>query len=203
MEYSQTLKFTRRNLPHWLVAEHAYFVTIRLKNTLPFDLIRKLKAERETAEDLEKFDREQFVRIEKILDGAQSNDCVLDNKEVAEIIINSFQWLERKGWVIYAATVLSTHVHFLIRNFEGLSAELLNHLARFKNYTARRSNEVLGLSGHFWAREDFDHWIRTPQKFESTVRYIANNPVKAGKVQKWDEWPWTVLHDDVRYCLDD
>jgi REP element-mobilizing transposase RayT len=65
------------------------------------------------------------------------------------------------------------------------------------------ANRILGRSGPFWAEEDFDHWIRTPDKFESTVRYIVNNPVKAGRVRHWSEWKWFLVHEEVRYCMDE
>ncbi len=41
-----TLAFKRRNLPHWLVADHAYFVTIRLHDTLPADVLSRLREAR-------------------------------------------------------------------------------------------------------------------------------------------------------------
>ena len=140
--------------------------------------------------------------IESVLDSL-SEKLLLDNPDVVALIIDSFAWLEKRGWIMYAATILSTHIHLLMRNTRGRSEELLDDIARFKNYTARESNKVLGQSGHFWAREDFDHWLRTPDKFDNAVRYIANNAVKAGRVAKWNEWPWTVIHDDVRHCLDE
>ena len=98
---------------------------------------------------------------------------------------------------------MSNHIHLLMRNEEGRTQDMLADLARFKNYTAREANKVLGRSGSFWAREDFDHWIRSLEKFEGTVRYIANNPVKAGLVNTWDQWKWVVVEDSVRYCLGD
>jgi putative transposase len=128
---------------------------------------------------------------------------LLDNPEVAIMLMESMSWLETKGWVIYAAVVLSTHMHFLMRNEDGQSNKLFNHVAAFKNYTACIANKMLGRKGSFWARDCFDHWIRTPEKFESTVRYIANNPVKARRVKVWHDWKWVKINNDVLYCLDD
>jgi len=202
MDKPQTLSFTRRNLPHWLVAESAYFVTIRLKNTLPAAMVQQLREEREKEGDSVEMSRKQFMMIESLLDSSSENR-LLDNPDVATLIIDSLAWLEKRGWIMYALTILSTHIHLLMRNRSGRSEELLNDIARFKNYTARVANKVLGRSGHFWAREDFDHWLRTPDRFDNTVRYIANNSVKAGRVNKWSEWPWTVIHEEVMHCLDE
>ena len=39
--------------------------------------------------------------------------------------------------------------------------------------------------------EGFDHWIRTQQEFDKTVRYIENNPIKAGLVKNPEDWEWS------------
>ena len=45
-ERVQTLSFTHRRLPHWLVAGHAYFVTLCRKDCLPAQVVAELRAER-------------------------------------------------------------------------------------------------------------------------------------------------------------
>jgi putative transposase len=204
-----TLKFYRRNLPHWLVADHSYFVTLRIKGTLPSTIVSEMQLQRKlmcaehmNEEGFSKLRREQFLKIERILDSLESDNRWLDDASVATMIIDNLSWLSGRGWKTYAAVVLSTHIHLLLRNEEGRSAELLNDLGQFKRHTAREANRMLGDEGAFWAREDFDHWIRTREKFEGTVRYIANNPVKAGRVKHWTDWPWTFVDEAVRYCFD-
>jgi REP element-mobilizing transposase RayT len=208
MERPLTLKFFRRNLPHWLVSDRAYFVTIRLKGTFPKPFLaqmreEKARLERTPADEKQRseFSRDCFLKTERILD-VVSDVRWLDEIAVAEIVIENFKWFTQRGWVIYAAVLLSTHVHLLMRNENGRSGQLLKDLGQFKRVTAFQINPVIKQSGSFWAREDFDHWIRTPEKFESAIRYIANNPVKAGRIKHWDEWPWTIIHESVRYCLE-
>jgi REP element-mobilizing transposase RayT len=208
MEYPRTLKFSRRNLPHWLVADRTYFVTMRLKGAFPRKFLSKLTEEKvallqnqpDEGQRLE-WNQARFRSIEKILD-AVSDVHWLDRVDIAEEVIRSFDWLAGQGWTIYAAVLLSTHVHLLMRNGNGRSGCLLNDLGQFKRMTAFWINPMIGQTGSFWAREDFDHWIRTPEKFENAVRYIANNPVKAGRVKHWEEWKWTIIHESVRYCLE-
>jgi hypothetical protein len=40
-------------------------------------------------------------------------------------------------------------------------------------------------------REYWDRYVRDEQHFEAVVRYIHDNPVKAGLVGKADDWPWS------------
>ena len=201
MDKPYTLKFTRRNLPHWLVADHSYFVTLRLKGSLPKSVIEDFHRQRSDATDESQAietARRQFASIERILDSASGADW-LTAPDVAAIVWKSLDWLRGRGWLIYAAVLMSN----LMRNEDGRTQHLLEDLAQFKNYTARKANEVLNRDGAFWAREDFDHWIRSREKFEGTARYIANNPVKAGLVDHWSKWKWVVVDQSVRYCLAD
>ena len=207
MDEPYTLKYSRRNLPHWLVADHSYFVTLRLKGSLPKHVVEELRAQRQALVDCEtdeeqtlQLAREQFATVERILDSVADVQW-LKNQAVAQIVWESLDWLRGRGWLIYAGVLMKNHIHLLMRNEDGRTQALLEDLARFKNYTAREANKVLGRSGSFWAREDFDHWIRTREKFEGTVRYIANNPVKAGLVSTWRDWKWCVVDESVRFCL--
>jgi REP element-mobilizing transposase RayT len=204
MDKPYTLSYTRRNLPHWLVADHSYFITLRLKGTLPKQVIADFRAQRTDADEAEVLElaRKQFASIERILDSI-SNIQWLEDQRVASMVWNSLDWLRGRGWLIYAGVLMSNHIHLLMRNEEGRTQEMLDDLARFKNYTAREANKVLGRRGSVWAREDFDPWIRTHEKFKGTVRYIANNPVKAGLVRHWSEWKWFSVDESVRCYLEE
>lgn len=67
---------------------------------------------------------------------------------------------------------------------------LTNILASLKKYTALRANRILGRSGPFWQSESYDHVIRDDRELERTIWYVLQNPVQAGLVQSWKQWPW-------------
>lgn len=200
----ETLRFVRRRLPHWLVAERPYFVTIRLKGTLPKSVMQDLKKERDELaarerlreDDWTDLHRRQFKTIESVLDACSQGVDWLADPEVASVVLKNLAWLEEaRQWRIYAATVMPTHLHVLLRNKGGRNGCLLEDLARFKSFSGQAANRILHRSGAFWAREDFDHWCRSPQKVESVVHDICNNPVKAGLVSTWRDWRWTRCAD--------
>jgi len=60
-----------------------------------------------------------------------------------------------------------------------------------KRYTARESNRLLERRGAFWQAESYDRYIRNNEEWERTIRYVLNNPVKAGLVNDWQEWRWS------------
>ncbi len=194
----ETICFTRGNLPHWIVADRPYFVTLRLAGSLPKEVKHELKREREALlcnldTDEKKWTdlrRQQFARVDAILDSVSSGRDWLSKPEIADLVLQNFAWLEQRGWQIYAAVVMSNHIHTVLRNTDGRNGKLIEDLGHFKSYTGDRANRILGREGTFWASEGFDHWCRDESKVIGACRYTCLNPVKAGLVKSWQEWPW-------------
>lgn len=61
----------------------------------------------------------------------------------------------------------------------------------FKSYTANQANKLLRRSGAFWETESYDHVIRNEAEFNRIQNYVVKNPVKAGLVDDWRDWPWS------------
>jgi len=51
-------------------------------------------------------------------------------------------------------------------------------------------------------QESFDHVIRAG-KFDATVRYVLNNPVKAGLVKDWRDWRWNYCRKELLTTMSD
>jgi len=79
-----------------------------------------------------------------------------------------------------------------LTEFPGL-AKIIHSL---KGRTARECNLLLGRTGRFWEHESFDHVIRAG-KFDQTVRYVLNNPVKARLVGYWEDWQWNYCRAEI------
>lgn len=43
----------------------------------------------------------------------------------------------------------------------------------------------------------FDRDLRTVREYQEKVEYIHLNPVKAGLVDRPEDWPWSSVHDYV------
>jgi putative transposase len=64
-------------------------------------------------------------------------------------------------------------------------------LQDLKCKTAIRSNKFLNRSGAFWQNESYDHVVRNEDELYKIIKYILNNPVKAGLCLTADEWEWS------------
>ena len=61
-----------------------------------------------------------------------------------------------------------------------------------KGSTARAANLILGRTGQpFWQDESYDHYLRDARQLVKTIRYIEENPVSAGLVDKAEYWKWS------------
>jgi hypothetical protein len=67
-----------------------------------------------------------------------------------------------------------------------------------KGYSARRCNQLLGLSGQFWQDESYDHVVRNDEELFRIIDYVENNPVKAGLVARREDWRWSSAYHRLR-----
>jgi putative transposase len=70
-------------------------------------------------------------------------------------------------------------------------------LGSLKKYTARRANDILRRNGDFWQDESYDHLVRDLAELQRLIWYVLQNPVKAGLVKDWQDWPWNYCANEV------
>ncbi len=93
---------------------------------------------------------------------------------------------------LLAWTVMPNHVHFVLET--RAEHPLFRVIQGLKSYTALRANRTLGRTGSFWARDYFDRYVRDDLHLAAMIRYIDNNPVKAGLVSRPEDWPFGSAH---------
>ena len=177
--------YHRGYLPHFDAGEHrTQFITIRLFDSLPQTVLHRIKQELAIRKP-ENVSRETFLLAEKYLDMGYG-ECFLRLRKVACIVRDSLLKYDGERYRLIAWVIMANHIHLLLRPKPGYHLEKIIH--SFKSFTALQSNRRLDRSGSFWMRESFDRYIRDEQHFARTIRYIENNPVKAGLCSSPDEW---------------
>jgi REP element-mobilizing transposase RayT len=126
---------------------------------------------------------------------------VLDKKpvfaqtEAAGIVLNSLHWLETQGKIILdAAVVMPDHLHIVMGLKQGSLSQLMHSL---KSYTAQKINFLLQKKGPFWQRHYHDHAVREDEDLIEVVHYTLNNPVRAGLVNDFHDYPFWYCRWDV------
>jgi putative transposase len=108
-----------------------------------------------------------------------------DKKRFIEILSEKNK--DRK-FVIYAYCLMDNHVHLLIN--EG-SDEIGRIMKRINISYAYYFNKKYNRSGHLFQDRFKSEGIENDAYLLSAVRYVHNNPVKAGKVQNIEEYKWS------------
>jgi REP element-mobilizing transposase RayT len=114
--------------------------------------------------------------------------CRLSQTEVAQIVEDSLLFLHQSKIIrLFAYVVMPNHVHILARFNEDLGQTC----RRLKTYTNYRVREEVGLTGKFWQRDYFDHFVATEIEFQTAKSYIENNPVRAGLSSSAKDWEFS------------
>ncbi len=167
---------SRGYLRHFDSAEVVQFVTFRLADSLPKNVVVALAAHPDQlAETNEELDRGL---------GA----CWLKEPAIAAAVEATLLHFDGECYRVLSWCVMPNHVHVVI---EALAANQLGSIVRsWKSFAASQANQILGRSGAFWHRDYFDRFIRDEGHLERTIEYVENNPVKAGLVPSASDWPW-------------
>ena len=194
--YQHTTRFARRKLPHWEVRDGRYFVTVRCADSLPLHAVDRLTAIHEslrpieaTSEQFAALQRVYFLTMEKYLD-AGHGDCVLANGAVAALLAAELAALLEWEIDVPHYSIMPNHWHAMLVP-RSQSYSLSQIMRRAKGRSARTINAALGKSGSLWQAEWFDRWMRDDAEFEKCVRYIRNNPAKAGLGLSAGAYQWT------------
>jgi len=173
--------YSRGYLPHFDGPELTQFLTFRLVDSMPQELLEGWRTE--SSSDI------QFRKtIERYLDAGYGL-CWLRRADIAAIICNSLKFHHAKKYDLDSWVIMPNHVHVLLTPLPGFHLDEIEH--SIKSYTANESNKILNRKGQFWAVECFDRYIRDWRHFRAVVRYIENNPVKAKLCVQPEDWPFS------------
>ncbi len=174
--------YSRGYLPHFDPGEIPQFITIRLADSLPQNLLNQWQ--QQLAHD-QITDVDFRRRIELYLDQGYGS-CALRDERVAKMVQENLQHFDGVKYKLHAWVVMPNHVHYLATPLAGFTLSEVVHSC--KSFTAHEANKILNRTGRFWFPEPFDRYIRNSEHFNNTIRYIENNPVKARLCDKPGDW---------------
>jgi REP element-mobilizing transposase RayT len=179
-------RVTRNRLPHWQQDGATYFITYRLADSIPQELIVQWRRERDEwivqnpqpwDVDTEKeYHRLFSAELDRMMDLGHGS-CVLRKPEIHGLLADTFSIFEGKRYLLHSWVVMPNHVHLLLTMAEGHLLE--KAVTSWKNFTARRINVLIESTGAVWQKDYFDTIIRDWDHFASVARYIRRNPAKA------------------------
>jgi len=186
----------RRNLPHIQPDDGLFAITYRIKGAIPQSVIDYYEEEYEKAIIKSKVEfqaSELFFEISDLyLDRGESHNYLLRDN-ISKIVVSSLKYYDGRYYKLIAYCIMSNHVHLIVDKQGFEDASLSSVFGSIKGYSAKLINKELGREGHFWSAEIYDHLVKSDTELEKQIKYVLNNPVKAGLVGDWRKWDYTFV----------
>lgn len=182
-----SLAITQRRLPHWKNDGAIYWITFRLADSLPQEKLHAWREQREiwkrrhpepwSEQDWAEYDERFGHKLDEWLDAGMGSRA-LARPDVRDAVKTCLLKFDGERLQIHSAVIMPNHVHALIEPMSGHDLSTL--LKGIKGASAHEANKLLGASGTFWLDESYDHIVRSEEQYRHFLRYIADNPSKAG-----------------------
>jgi len=147
------------------------------------DTVKQVAGDRsgEERKNLQRLSRNTIERYRD--DGAGA--CYLVNPALADEIAGTRKPWNHQRHSVFAGCLMPDPV-LLADLLPG--QPLASVIDSFQSFSAEPWNRVLAISGPSWQREYSDHLAGDVSEFERPVRYLGENPAKAGR-RDW-RWVW-------------
>ena len=129
-----------------------------------------------------------------MLDKAHTGPTWLRDERIANLVMQEIIRLEELDVMVLAYCIMSNHVHVVLQLPDTPEFSPAKMMQRLKGRTALEANKLLQRQDEpFWRHESYDHLVRDGREGERIIAYVLQNPVKAGLVEDWTQWPYSFV----------
>lgn len=123
-----------------------------------------------------------------ILRGANKQEIFHDARDNMKFLDIFKKYAKEAGMRVYAWCLMNNHVHLLVKEGdEGLSVTMKRIAVSYVAYY----NLKYQTTGHLFQDRFKSESVDSRRYFMTVIRYIHQNPVKAGIIKKVDGWRWS------------
>ena len=134
-----------------------------------------------------------------------------------DIVIESLKYaIENKGFNVFAFVIMSNHLHLIAQSSTGKLSDTIRDIKKFtskqiihtiltipesrKDWMLNRfefnaKQHLRNKTYQFWTHENHAVYLYSPEFIREKFDYLHNNPVRAGLVEKPEEY----LYSNARY----
>ena len=110
---------------------------------------------------------------------------IFETRGACEIAVSQLHELHGDLWSILCYVVMPDHVHSIVIN---RSDSLIDFVRLFKGRSAAALRRNIGLK-NVWQESFHDRMVRRSDDLGEIIKYVYDNPVRAGFVDSFKEWP--------------
>lgn len=116
-------------------------------------------------------------------------------EDEAEVILTVIKEGHRKKYTLVATQVMTDHIHLI---FSPVGNEPLAKIMQWiKGVTSRRLNQHRGREGAIWMIDYYDRIIRNQRDMNEKLKYMFENPLRAGLVERSEDWYGWYLNEEA------
>ena len=120
-----------------------------------------------------------------------------DDVDRLEFLRHLARTTDRSGWACIAYCLMTTHYHLMVEVDDDM---LPGAMHRLNLGYALAFNKRHGRKGHVQFRPYGASRIHSDGDFLGRFRYVVRNPVRAGLVERAEDWPWSSLAATLGEC---
>jgi REP element-mobilizing transposase RayT len=107
-----------------------------------------------------------------------------------------FEYRDKGHYCVHSYVVMPEHFHVLLT--PGKTTTLERAMGLIKGGSSFEIGKALHMQFPVWHEGFTEHEIRDEEDYETHVRYIESNPVKAGLVRETKDYPYCSLNGKYR-----
>lgn len=130
---------------------------------------------------------------------AWQNRSVFHVRETAEIVVRRIFFCRDHGaYLLHEFVLMPNHLHLLLTPQSNASLERVMQL--IKGGSSHEIHKQRGNRMQIWQPGFYDWTVRDEKDCQAKVEYIRLNPVRAGLIEKPEDWPYSSASG--RFTLD-
>lgn len=123
-----------------------------------------------------------------MLRGIDKRNIFVDDSDYEKFIEYIKKAKEKTGLIVYAYCLMTNHVHMLLKTE---TEEIGDVIRRINVGYAQYHNIKTGRTGHLFHNRFKSEPVNTDTYFLTVLRYIHQNPLKAGTVERIEDYKWS------------
>lgn len=122
-----------------------------------------------------------------MLKGIDGRDIFLDDEDKGKFIENTLKARENSKFELYAYCLMDNHVHLLIKESEQIGISIKRITVGYVQW----HNNKYARTGHLFQNRYLSEPVETESYLLTVVKYIHQNPLKAGLVAQLADYEWS------------
>jgi len=118
----------------------------------------------------------------------QDRRAILASPQIHESFVTFARRATARHVLVGRYVIMPDHVHF-VAAFSPHSPSLWIWMKSWKNALSKTLRQM-NIPPRHWQKDYFDHVLRSAESYEQKWLYVRENPVRAGLVKRWEDWPY-------------